>query len=49
MYKCQECGKQSKPTEQQYHKVIEQRSVIYQNSTHGKEIVKEIHVCEECK
>jgi len=49
MYKCQKCGRQSKPKEKQYTKVVETREKYYKEGTTGWEIVRELKVCEGCK
>ena len=51
MFKCDKCGKITKPREKQTKKVVEKRDKIYTNGdkeSTGKEIVKEINLCEEC-
>lgn len=60
MYKCQQCGKQSKNGDKLNRKVIETRSKTYTNSikidkkktiekvSEGHETVKELSVCGDC-
>lgn len=56
MFKCEICGKITKPGDKQHKKVIETRKKIYHNPdkyghdiiSEGDEIVKEISVCEKC-
>ncbi len=49
MFKCEQCGRQSKSGEKQYTKIIQKRKRHYDNGSEGWEIVKEIKVCGECK
>lgn len=54
MFKCQECGKYSKPREKAEKKIVEIREKEYTNEFgdvigKGTEIVKEITVCGSCK
>ena len=51
MFKCDRCKKITKSGEKQTKKVIETRNKNYINGdkkTTGKEIVKEINLCEKC-
>lgn len=56
MFRCEKCGKITKPGEKQSKKVIKTREKSYINKdkygkekiTIGHEIVKEINICEEC-
>ncbi len=52
-YRCEECGKVSKPGEKQNRIVVETREVDYEQKdftrTKGWEIVREIKVCDKCK
>ena len=51
MFKCDRCGKITKSGEKQTKKVIKEREMVYingQKETTGKEIVKEINICEKC-
>ena len=51
MFRCDKCGKVTKPREKQTKKVIKERDKVYFNGykqTTGKEIVKEINFCEKC-
>lgn len=56
MFKCELCGKITKAGEKQTKKIIKTRDKIYsykdkkgnEKESVGKEIVKEINICEEC-
>lgn len=56
MFKCELCGKTTKPGEKQIKKIVAKRDVKYSNIlpngkekiSDGYEIVKEINICEEC-
>ena len=60
MFKCEKCNKITEPREKQNKIPILFRDKVYQyeitkpngktyfNTSYGKEIVKEINVCEEC-
>jgi len=48
MFKCEQCGKSSKAREKANKKVVATRIKKYDRSV-GKEIVKEITICDACK
>lgn len=56
MYRCERCGKVTKPREKQNKKIIKTRKKIYHNKDkygketvkEGYEIVKEINICDKC-
>ena len=56
MFRCEKCGKVTKAGEKQNKKVIRTRNKTYtytdkhgnEKTSKGKEIVKEINICEEC-
>ena len=49
MYKCQMCGTLQESGKKQNKKVVEVREKQYANGGQGKEIVKELNVCDQCK
>lgn len=55
MFKCEDCGRQTKPGEKMTRVPIEYRRVVYKNklgskvkTSEGVEIVREINVCPTC-
>ena len=60
MFKCQKCNKNTEPREKQHKIPVLYRDKVYQHehmkkngktyitTSYGKEIIKEIDVCEEC-
>ena len=56
MFKCGKCNKITKPREKMHKKAISYRDRVYEfkdrkgnvSATYGREIVKEINLCEEC-
>lgn len=56
MFKCNICEKITKPREKMHKKTILERDKVYTHkdkegkviTTKGKEIVKEINICENC-
>lgn len=49
MYRCESCGKISKPNEKCFKKIIKKRKRVYDNGSVGWEIEKEINVCINCR
>ena len=51
MFRCDRCKRITEPGEKQTKKVVKTRNKTYFNGkkeTTGKEIVKEINLCEKC-
>lgn len=56
MFRCEMCGKTTRPGEKQTKKIIAERERTYhyidnkgrKQMSKGKEITKEINICEKC-
>ena len=48
MFKCAQCNRTTVPKEKATHVTVEMRKVTYPCGATGKEIVKEILVCQQC-
>lgn len=49
MFRCERCGRVSKPHDKQHRVVVEERAVTYKDGSSGHEIVRELRVCGECR
>ena len=49
MYNCQRCGRTTEPGEKMNKVVVKTRPKAYLCGAEGREIVKAIGVCRECK
>ena len=56
MFRCEKCGRITKPNEKQYKQIVQTREKTYKNedkygnikTSKGTEIVKEIKISEKC-